>query len=142
VWFYIVMDIYGKTVFDHSEYFQLSLNTVLQIGIQAIDRLKVIHESDLVHTDIKPDNLTLGSFEDEHGSKFVNIIDFGRARKYKDSAGNHVRETDYFLFEGNALICSESQLSHKLPTRRDDLMCLGLSMFFLLRALPYTSFYS
>jgi serine/threonine protein kinase len=116
---------------------------VLQIGIQAIDRLKVIHESGLVHTDIKPDNLTLGSFGNQDGNKFVNIIDFGCAVSYKDSAGNHVKESDSYQFEGNCLLSSTNQLQDKFPTRADDLMGLGLSMLFMVGALPYKQiFYS
>ena len=77
IWYYLVMDIFGKTVQDHSREITNNFQVVLQIGIQMIDILKLVHESGLVHTDIKPDNLTLGSFEDERGTKFVNLIDFG-----------------------------------------------------------------
>jgi serine/threonine protein kinase len=67
VWFYLVMDIHGKTLDHFVEQLFGKVDRVLQIGIQTIDRLKVIHEAGLVHNDLKPDKITLGSYGAEDG---------------------------------------------------------------------------
>ena len=53
---------------------KFSLKLVLQIGIQIINLLRMIHNKGLVHRDIKPDNFLLGL---NNKSKQIYIIDFG-----------------------------------------------------------------
>lgn len=52
-----------------------------------ITRLEQLHSKNLIHRDIKPDNYVIG-----HGNNIniVHLIDFGLAKYYKDSEGNHI----------------------------------------------------
>lgn len=52
-----------------------------------IDRLESLHEKNLIHRDIKPDNYVIG-----YGGDYatVNLIDFGLAKYYKDAEKNHI----------------------------------------------------
>lgn len=56
---------------------QLSLWTVLKIGIQLIDKLRVLHLLQIVHWDIKPHNIMFGI--DDKGKGMLYLVDFGLA---------------------------------------------------------------
>jgi serine/threonine protein kinase len=49
--------------------------------------LKILHSKNLIHRDIKPENFVIG-----YGFNFniVHLIDFGLAKYYIDSEGNHI----------------------------------------------------
>lgn len=47
-----------------------------------ITRVEYLHEKNYMHRDIKPDNFLMGT--ECHGH-VVNVIDFGLAKKYRDS---------------------------------------------------------
>lgn len=49
------------------------------IGLQMIDRLALIHESGLIHRDIKPDNMLVGNNDKKHT---IFLVDFGLSKKY------------------------------------------------------------
>lgn len=53
-----------------------------------IQRLENLHEKNLIHRDIKPDNYVIGY--DDQNYTTVHLIDFGLAKYYKDSDKNHI----------------------------------------------------
>ena len=57
----------------HFEYSKLSIECVLQVGIQVIKALRDIHQKGFLHLDVKPDNI-LSAFE-------VSPSDVGRFQK-------------------------------------------------------------
>lgn len=61
----------------------MSLKSALMIGYQMIERIEYIHERQVIHRDIKPDNFLLGINNNAH---LLYIVDFGLSKKYiKDS---------------------------------------------------------
>ncbi len=48
------------------------------IGLQAIDRIQVLHKIGYLHRDIKPDNLMIGRNDN---NKIIYLIDFGLAKQ-------------------------------------------------------------
>lgn len=50
-------------------------------------RVQTLHNRNLIHRDIKPENFVIG-----YGSNFnsIHLIDFGLAKYYIDSEGNHI----------------------------------------------------
>jgi serine/threonine protein kinase len=75
--YYMVLNLLGpslQNLLDSKKTFSLRL--VLQLGLQIIFILKSIHEKDLVHRDIKPDNFLLGN-KNNNNQKQIYIIDFG-----------------------------------------------------------------
>ena len=61
----------------------MSLKSALMIGYQMIERIEFVHERQVIHRDIKPDNFLLGINNNAH---MLYIVDFGLSKKYiKDS---------------------------------------------------------
>ena len=78
--YYMTINLLGEslqTLKERKETFSLKL--VLQIGIQIITLLKMIHDKGLVHRDIKPDNFLLGL---KNKNKQIYIIDFGFCKTF------------------------------------------------------------
>jgi len=126
-YYYMVINLLGdslQTIKNQKN--RLSLKLTLQIGFQALNLLKSIHEKGLVHRDIKPDNFLIGL---NNKIKSIYIIDFGFCKTYS------LKECGIC---SNSLIGSPMYASinaHKLIdlTRRDDLESLGymLAYFYL-----------
>lgn len=78
----MVMDMLGPSLEDLFQTCKRSfdLKTVSLIGIQMINRIKVVHEERIIHRDIKPDNFLIGGTEQTKDT--VYIIDFGLAKCY------------------------------------------------------------
>lgn len=70
---------------------KFSLKTVVQIGIQLVNSLKVLHDKGYLHSDIKPENIMIGSsnlYIKE--SSVVYLVDFGVSQRYLNSHGKHL----------------------------------------------------
>lgn len=113
------------------------VQVALNIGIALIDRIEMIHKANYVHNDIKLDNIVIGdSGQERKQLGRLRIIDFGTATKFMKN-GNHVKESTYHKFEGNIFLNSAHVLANKPPSRRDDMISIGLLMIFLVDELPY-----
>lgn len=69
-----------------------------------IQRIKKVHEERIIHRDIKPDNFLMGSKIDDKNTVF--IIDFGLAKCYKNSEGEHIPFRDGKNLTGTARYAS------------------------------------
>ena len=63
-----------------------------------------MHEDKIIHRDIKPDNFLIGG--SEHNKDQVFIIDFGLAKAYKNSDGEHIPFRDGKNLTGTARYAS------------------------------------
>lgn len=60
---------------------RLPLSDILEVLIQATEALEYVHGHNIVHRDIKPQNILVSSIKDSLDSKFqIKIVDFGVAR--------------------------------------------------------------
>lgn len=110
--------------------------TVLMLADQLIRRLEYLHERNLVHRDVKPDNFLMGVGK---RSNVVYVIDFGLAKKYRDSRyGTHLEYRENKQLTGTARYASLSTHLGIEQSRRDDLESLGYVLLYLLRGgLPW-----
>ena len=62
-----------------------------------IERLRVLHELNYLHNDVKPDNILIGHTDPEQ----IYLIDFGISTRYLDTHGTHVEKVDTRRFRGS-----------------------------------------
>lgn len=127
------------------------MKTVLMLADQMLSRVEHVHNRNLIHRDIKPDNFLMGI------GRFCNkvyIIDFGLAKRYRD--GRTFRHINYRLvfrlsvfliflaysedksLTGTARYASINAHLGIEQSRRDDLESLGyVFMYFNRGNLPW-----
>ena len=87
-----------------------------------------MHESGVIHRDIKADNIMMGMGEKSH---IVHMIDFGLTRSYINfKTGKHINFRTGKNLVGTARYVSiNAHLGYEL-SRRDDLLTLGYVMVY------------
>ena len=132
---YLVIDLLGKSLSNTILYFnKLSLKTTLLIGIQIINRIKVLHENQLLHRDIKPSNFLFGLEKD---TTKLYLVDFGFSKRYIYN-GNHIQEKKITKILGSPNFVSLNIHNHIEPSRRDDLeSCIYIMLTMLLGKLVW-----
>ena len=106
------------------------------IGIQILDRLEFIHNKNIIHRDIKPDNFVVGL---ENKSHIIYVLDFGLSKKFRSSRTHqHIKFTVNKKLTGTARYASINALKGCEQSRRDDLEAIGyVLMYFLRGSLPW-----
>ena len=134
----MVMDLLGPSLEDlfASCKRNFDLKTVLMIAVQMIKRIEKVHEERIIHRDIKPDNFLIGGTEATRDS--VYIIDFGLAKCYKNSEGEHIPYKDGKNLTGTARYASIATHKGIEQSRRDDLETIGHVLLYLVKGqLPW-----
>ena len=132
---YLVIDLLGNslsnTILDLKK---LCLKTTLLIGIQMINRIKVLHENQLLHRDIKPSNFLFGLEKD---SNKLYLVDFGFSKRYIYN-GTHIQEKKLTKIVGSLNFVSLNIHNYIEPSRRDDLeSCIYIMLTMLLGKLVW-----
>jgi casein kinase 1 len=98
--------------------------------------LENIHNKHIIHRDIKPDNFVMGKDEN---SKFVYLLDFGLAKKYRSSTTlKQIPLVNRKKLTGTARYASINALKGYEHSRRDDLEATGyVLVYFLKGRLPW-----
>lgn len=102
----MVMDLLGPSLEDLFNYCgrKFQLKTVLMIADQILSRVEFFHSKNFLHRDLKPDNFVIGF---DQNSNRVYIIDYGLAKKYRDSIKNiHIPYKDNKTLTGTARYAS------------------------------------
>lgn len=133
----MVMDLLGPSLeelFTESNK-TFSLKTVLMLADQMIKRVEYVHSRRIIHRDIKPDNFTIGIGRNLHR---IFIIDFGLAKKFMTSSGEHIKYREGKGLTGTARYASINTHLGVEQSRRDDLESLGYVFLYMLKGqLPW-----
>ena len=132
---YLVIDLLGNSLSNTILGFnKLSLKTTLLIGIQMINRIKVLHENQLLHRDIKPSNFLFGLEKDINK---LYLVDFGFSKRYIYN-GTHIQEKKLTKIVGSLNFVSLNIHNYIEPSRRDDLeSCIYIMLTMLLGKLVW-----
>ena len=132
------MELLGSSLEDifQTQQKKYSIKTVCMIGIQLIDRLEFIHNKNIIHRDIKPDNFVLGM---DNKSHIIYALDFGLSKKFRSSRTHqHIKFNINKKLTGTARYASINALKGCEQSRRDDLEAIGyVLMYFLRGSLPW-----
>jgi serine/threonine-protein kinase len=109
------------------QYVALHPDVAADILGQAADALQAAHDVNMLHRDIKPDNIMLGKRND--GTYMVKLVDFGIARTMD---GNDQRLTRTGFAVGTPQYMSPEQLSGDVLDASSDQYSLALVAFFAL----------
>ena len=105
------------------------LKTICMIALQILDRLEYIHSKNIVHRDVKPNNLIIGRKD----KNVIYLIDFGFSGKYKSSrTGKHIKYQFKKLINGALKYLSINAIKGYEQSRRDDLESLGYMLIHLI----------
>jgi serine/threonine protein kinase len=110
----------GQRLIKHGP---LTLDRVLELGTQICAALACMLANNVIHRDLKPDNIML--VKDEHGNEMVKVVDFGVAKILESNA----RLTRYQARIGSPVYSSPEQYLGKTVDHRTDLYSLGVIFY-------------
>ena len=133
----MIMELLGKSLEDLiDQYRTLSIKTVYILLIQMLEALAFIHDNDIVHKDIKPDNFVTGVNNKAYN---LYVIDFGLSREYKDNESKqHYPLIKKKKLCGTARYASVHAFECYEQSRRDDLESVSYVAVYLIKGeLPW-----
>ena len=99
---------------------------VMRIAMQACEVLSEAHQRDIIHRDIKPDNIML--VDSKGGRVSIKVLDFGIAKAINDDPGL----TQTGVMFGTPEYMSPEQARGEVLDAGSDIYALGLVLFFAL----------
>ena len=120
------MDQFGDTL-DYLDKRLIKPPVVLQMGMQLINILEIMHNAGVTHNDIYSSNVVCGQHTRSLDKvKRCRLIDFGCSTSYLNEDGTHANyKTELGVFRGNITFASYDAMCHKVPSRKSDLIQLG-----------------
>lgn len=103
---------------------RLSLERTLKIGIQVCKAMEYVHSNDVIHRDLKPQNIMLaaGSSED-----YVKVLDFGLAKTIASGMQNTITRTGEVV--GTVHYLSPEQCAAQPTDKRSDIYSLACVLY-------------
>ncbi len=133
----LVMDLYGASLENlKRKQFTFTVPYVCKIAIQILQSLQQVHNRNVLHRDLKPDNILIGS---KKNNDHFYLVDFGLSKKFIRN-GNHLEYREDKSFVGTLRYSSVKSHIGIQQSRRDDLESFGYVLIYLLQSdLPWTT---
>jgi serine/threonine-protein kinase len=124
----------GEDLNERAQRRKLTLEEMVEVGVQALDGLEAAHAAGLIHRDIKPANIFL-----ERGTRIsVKLVDFGIATEIRALDPSRRRLTQAGMVMGTPVFMSPEQMCADPLDGRTDLWSLAVSLYFgLTLTLPF-----
>ena len=137
-WNYMIMSYLGPNLEELFIYCKksFSLKTSILLSLQIFHIIKGVHESGIIHRDIKPDNFVIG-FGESHNK--IYLIDFGLSTWYIDKTTmQHNKYEHKHQFTGSFRYSSINNHKGIQQSRRDDLESISYMMIYFYKGkLPW-----
>ncbi|KAL6896533.1 casein kinase I [Trichoderma evansii] len=134
---FMVCELLGASLWDllgHCGH-RFSLKTTLMLADQLISRVEMLHSKNLVHRDLKMENIVMG-FGKENG-KTAYILDFGLSGYFRPCS-DYIAAPQYHMAGTIETACIAWHLSRP-QSPKDDLESLAYALIFLFRGyLPWS----
>ena len=103
------------------------IKDICLLAMQGLERLKHIHDKNIIHRDIKPENFIIG----QNDPDVIYLIDFGFAKKYRSSrTGKHINFSYLNHVIGSWNFSSHNAIRGYEGSRRDDLESFGYMLIY------------
>lgn len=125
----------GRTLDAHvRELGALSLNEARRYAVEIGHAMRAAHNANVLHLDLKPENVFLQRMHDAYSTTRVKVIDFGIAREI-DAHQSHAYQSHAM---GSHVWMSPEQLNDDTMLRKPaDVWAMGLVVFWMLTAKHY-----
>ena len=117
--YFMVMDLLGKNITQMKNDNEIDYTFAIFLFYQMILRIQYLHENQIIHQDIKPDNFMMNS----ENNDILYLIDLGFCKKYK-TATRHIPISHNKSIIGTPHFVSENILNGIQGSRRDDLISI------------------
>ena len=137
----LVMELLGNNLGDLFKLYkqQFKMQTIMQIAIDSINIIESIHNTGIIHRDIKPDNFIMGKQDDQK----LYLCDLGLGTFFirHDASHNkyvHMSYKNGFKLIGTPRYASVNVHFGHAASRRDDVISITyMLIYFALKRLPW-----
>ena len=126
-----VQNFLGEKLIDifEKKYRYFNIKDITMIAIQILERIKLIHSKNIIHSNINPNNIYI---DFSHFKNIIFLSGFSHAIKYGNNINKIYYEKDDLIFS------SINKMQNIKLNKKDDLESLGYILIFLLKGeLPW-----
>ncbi|CAD8205221.1 unnamed protein product [Paramecium octaurelia] len=128
--FFLIVPLLHSSLLDLAKSRTLSLHVIMTIGLRVIEILEKVHKNNILHLDIKPENIMLSHLISNDQQFFqpglIQLIDFGLSQQFLENS-----ETLKDVFIGSINFASRSSHYGKPLGYKDDLESVLYLLFYL-----------